>query len=205
MFKQYGMKQLRNPVVRVRSLWNGCECLRLFELVDRTELIRLQQCGPGLSLFELADKGDDHYLSLVFSELALMFAPPESSFHQIVVPDSLCPKLLQIAHEIPAAGHVGVAKTQNRFLRHFVWPSISRDTKSFCCSCAICQRVGKGKEPVPTPLQSMPLVSEPFAQVAIDIIGPLPVCQESGNRFVLTVLDHSVPSLPGSHLSEAAH
>jgi len=35
----------------------------------------------------------------------------------------------------------------------------------------------------------MPLVSEPFAQVAIDIIGPLPVCQESGNRFILTVLD----------------
>ena len=35
----------------------------------------------------------------------------------------------------------------------------------------------------------MPLVSEPFAQVATDIIGPLPVCQESGNRFILAVLD----------------
>ena len=35
----------------------------------------------------------------------------------------------------------------------------------------------------------MPLVSEPFAEVAIDIIGPLPVYQESGNRFMLTVLD----------------
>ena len=32
-------------------------------------------------------------------------------------------------------------------------------------------------------------MSEPFAQVATDIIGPLPVCQESGNRFILTVLD----------------
>jgi len=53
----------------------------------------------------------------------------------------------------------------------------------------ICQRLGKGKKPQPAPLQSMPLVSQPFAQVAIDIIGPLPVCQESGNRFVLTVLD----------------
>jgi len=35
----------------------------------------------------------------------------------------------------------------------------------------------------------MPLVSEPFAQVAIDTIDPLPVCQESGNRLILTVLD----------------
>ena len=34
-----------------------------FELMDGTELIRLQQSDPGLSsLFELADKGDDHYL-----------------------------------------------------------------------------------------------------------------------------------------------
>jgi len=29
VFRQYGMKQLRNLVVRVRNLWNGCECLRL--------------------------------------------------------------------------------------------------------------------------------------------------------------------------------
>ena len=28
VFRQYGTQQLRNLVVRVRSLWNGCECLR---------------------------------------------------------------------------------------------------------------------------------------------------------------------------------
>ena len=33
-----------------------------FELVDRTQLIRLQQSDPGPSfLFELVVKGDDHY------------------------------------------------------------------------------------------------------------------------------------------------
>ena len=92
-------------------------------------------------------------------------------------------------HEIPAAGYLEVAKTQSRLLRHFFWPNISRDTGSFCRSCAICQRVGRGKKSVPAPLQSMPLVSETFAQVATAIIGALPICQESGNRFILTVLD----------------
>jgi len=29
VFRQYGTKQLQNLVVRVRSLWNGCECLKL--------------------------------------------------------------------------------------------------------------------------------------------------------------------------------
>jgi len=33
------------------------------------------------------------------------------------------------------------------------------------------------------------MASEPFAQVAIDIIGPLPVCKKSSNRFILMVLD----------------
>lgn len=45
--------------------------------------------------------------------------PPESSIHQIVVASSLRVKLLQIAHDIPASGHLGVSKTQNRLLRHF--------------------------------------------------------------------------------------
>ena len=70
-----------------------------FELVDRTELIRLQQSDPGLlSLFELADKGDDHYFlksRVLLRSWRDKMAPPESSFHQIVVPASLCPRLLQ--------------------------------------------------------------------------------------------------------------
>jgi len=73
-----------------------------FELVDGTEFIRLQQSDPGLSsLYELADKGDDHYLikSGVLRTWHDKLAPPESSFHQIVVPAFLRPKLLQIARD----------------------------------------------------------------------------------------------------------
>jgi len=33
----------------------------LFELMNRTELIHLQQSDTSLSLFEFADKGDDRY------------------------------------------------------------------------------------------------------------------------------------------------
>ena len=51
--------------------------------------------------------------------------------------------------------------------------------------------------PAPAPLQSMPLVNEPFAQVAIDIIGPLPVCKESGNRYIPVSYTHlTLPTTP---------
>jgi len=38
-------------------------------------------------------------------------------------------------------------------------------------------------------LSSLPIVSEPFCQIAIDIVGPLPVCKDSDNRYIFTVLD----------------
>jgi len=164
-----------------------------FELVDRTELIRLQQSDPDLSsLFELAHKGDDCYCvrsGVLVRSWPDKFEPQESSIHQVIVPTTLRPKLLQIAHDIPAAGHLGITKTRSRLLQHFFWPSISRDTRSFCRTCDVCQRLGKGKNPAPAPLQSLPLVNEPFAEVAIDIAGLLAVCKATGNRFVLTVLD----------------
>ena len=112
-----------------------------FELVDRAELILLQQSDPDLSsFFELATKGDDRYS--VLSGVLVRFwrdkvAPSERSIHQVVLPTPLQPKLLHIAHDILAAGHLGIAKTQGRLLQHLFWPSISCDTKSFCCSCSL--------------------------------------------------------------------
>jgi len=163
------------------------------ETVDRAELIRLQQLDPDLtSLFDLVDKPDHPYTlrsGVLVRAWRDQLSPQEATFHQIVVPSALRAKLLHIAHDIPAAGHLGVAKTKDRLLRHFYWPSISRDTKDFCRSCDVCQRLGKGASSSPAPLHSLPLVSEPFCQIAIDIVGPLPVCKDSGNRFILTVLD----------------
>jgi len=51
----------------------------------------------------------------------------------------------------------------------------------------------------PEPLHSLPLVIEPFCKVAIDIVGPLPICKDCGNRFILTVLDlctHYLEAVP---------
>ena len=86
-----------------------------FELVNRAEVIRLQQNDSDLlPLFELVGKSDDRYTMLsgvLVRNWCDNLAPSESSIHQIVVPTSLHAKLLHIAHDIPAAGHLGVAKT----------------------------------------------------------------------------------------------
>jgi len=131
------------------------------ELLDRTELIRLQQSDPGLSpLFEQAEKGDERYFvrsGVLLRTSRTKLALPHRSVYQIVVPTTLRPQLLQIAHDGPKT-HFGVYKTRSSRLRHFFWPSIFRDIGKFCRCCDICQCLGKGKKPTQAPLHSSPQV-----------------------------------------------
>ena len=130
------------------------------ELLDRAELIHLQQSDPGLSpLFERAEKGDERYfvrsgVLLRTSRTKLALPHRSVGLYQIVVPTTLRPQLLQIAHD----GHIGVYKTRSSRLRHFFWPSIFRDIKKFCHRCDTCHCLGKGKKPIQAPLHSSPQV-----------------------------------------------
>jgi hypothetical protein len=111
------------------------------------------------------------------------------SVTQIVVPKVLRRKILELAHDIPASGHLGMAKTLDRIRNHFYWPGINRDVKTYVRTCDICQKLGKGGRKMFAPLQSLPIMGEAFQRVAIDIVGPLPTCEKSGNRFLLTIFD----------------
>jgi len=108
---------------------------------------------------------------------------------QVVVPESLRCKILFLARDIPASGHLGIAKTKNRLWPHFYWPRMSKHVCHYCKSCDQCQRLGKGRKPSLAPLMPLPVMTEPWSRIAIDIVGPLPTCDKSQNRFVLTVLD----------------
>lgn len=109
--------------------------------------------------------------------------------HRIVVPQLLKHKLLYLAHDIPAAGHLGKAKTRDRLIPHFYWHKMVKDITAYCKSCDTCQHVGKGSNPRVAPLIPLPVLSEPFSRISIDIVGPLPKCKNSDNRFILTVMD----------------
>jgi transposase InsO family protein len=164
----------------------------------REQLFRLQQDDPDLSiLFEhCSDQSEDLVSGECFMQSGILMrywqddvCPAGTGYSQIVAPSSVRRHLLHIAHDIPASGHLGISKTKNRLIRHFWWPSLLKDVTEYCRTCDVCQRLGKGAKKVVAPLHSLPLVQEPFTQVAIDIIGPLPICKETQNRFVLTILD----------------
>ena len=96
--------------------------------------------------------------------------------------------MLQLAHEVPIAGHLGKHKTAKRILRRFYWPTLYKDVEDFCRSCQVCQKFSKQKV-VKAPLIPLPVVTEPFRRVAMDIVGPLPRTK-SGNRYILVMCDY---------------
>ena len=109
--------------------------------------------------------------------------------HQIVIPRSYRPHILNIAHEAPLSGHLGVNKTYiNKILNHFYWPGIKADVSSYCKSCHTCQMVGKPNQTIPkSPLQPIPAFEEPFSRIIIDCVGPLPKTK-SGSEYLLTIM-----------------
>eukprot|EP00731_Ephydatia_muelleri_P009850 Em0005g436a len=113
---------------------------------------------------------------------------PEYSVDQLVLPFQCRKAVLQLAHEVPIAGHLGKQKTSRRIMQRFYWPSLYRDVADFCKCCQICQKVSRNKA-VHAPLIPLPVVTEPFRRVAMDIVGPLPRTK-SGNRYILVLCDY---------------
>ena len=99
---------------------------------------------------------------------------------QIMIPHdkNIKADVLKLAHDHPMSGHLGVAKSISRLLRHFYWPGITRDVKTYIKGCTRCQ-VRKTVRPLQydTALRST-IPNTIDAGVGIDLIGPLPlVCQ----------------------------
>ena len=96
---------------------------------------------------------------------------------------------MRLAHSIPLAGHLGKNKTTSRVLQRFYWPTVYRDVAKFCRSCASCQKE-TGRKAVRAPLVPLPITTQPFSRIAMDIVGPLPRSRR-GNRYVLVVCDYA--------------
>ena len=105
---------------------------------------------------------------------------------RIVVPSSRREQVLRAAHTNLTAGHSGYKRTLARIARYFMWPGMWKEVREYVRSCGGCQRAARNDN-AKAPLQPLPIVSEPFAKVAFDIVGPLPRTTK-GNKYLLTMI-----------------
>ena len=171
------------------------------DLVSRSQLCKEQHNDPEiLPLLERAlDEKEIDQVPVCFyvknGILMRKWRPPDVSAedewtvnHQIVVPRVYRLKILNLAHDTPMSGHLGINKTYHKILNHFYWPGLKSDVSRFCKSCHTCQMVGKPNQTIPKAhLQPIPAFDEPFSRIIIDCVGPLPKTK-SGNEYLLTIM-----------------
>ncbi|XP_064490382.1 uncharacterized protein LOC135401724 [Ornithodoros turicata] len=160
--------------------------------IDRTTLAREQQSDPLLEDLRnnvregVAKKNISFYLK---SDLLYRRYQDRKGrlIEQLVVPQKYKNDLLHLAHSASWAGHLGVRKTKMRLTQEYYWPGCWKDIEEFFRSCDTCQRIGKSTDKRKAPMQLVPIITEPFRRLVIDIVGPLPA-SSTGCRHILTAL-----------------
>ncbi len=91
-----------------------------------------------------------------------------------------------IMHDHPISAHFATKATFDKMRERYYWPRMYKDIKEYVESCNQCQRRGKPQKK--NELHSIASV-EPFYQIGIDIVGPLPIT-DKGNKYIVVAVDY---------------
>lgn len=97
--------------------------------------------------------------------------------NRIVMPTKLRERTIELAHE----GHPGITVMERRLRSKVWWPKIDTDAEHFVKKCFGCTMVSAPSPPEPLNRKELP--SEPWKDLAIDFMGPLP----SGHNLLVVV------------------
>jgi len=106
---------------------------------------------------------------------------------QVVVPESLRPRILLSYHQAAVAGHPGVRRMYDTLRKGLYWPSMIVDVYATVRGCETCARDRIQVNKHTNPLKLFPAV-KPLEEVAIDLLGPLPKSR-NGRLYVLVIAD----------------
>lgn len=109
---------------------------------------------------------------------------------RICVPDSHQYEVMQLTHDEPSSGHLGVSKTQARVARTFYWPGLYEDVRNYVKSCHVCAMAKDGRK-LRVPTQALPVPPRPWHTVTMDMITGLPQTGKGFNALFVFVDKYS--------------
>jgi len=94
--------------------------------------------------------------------------------------------LLYMFHNDPTSAHFATDAMFEKIRTRYYWPQMYENIRTYVRSCDACQKRGRFKKnqllyPIP--------VGEPFHQIGIDFVGPLPVTAR-GNKYIIVAMDY---------------
>ncbi|XP_076462064.1 uncharacterized protein LOC143294574 [Babylonia areolata] len=181
------LQPTQGPVTDAVALHTDRETVRRLQARDHTLQQLRQVTTPNINTERKGKTSYTMHDGLLFR----VFHKNGEHLKQLVVPLGLRRTVLSLGHDIPMAGHLGVRRTQERVWQHFYWPGMCKDVRQYCRSCDVCQRTSPRGKNQRVPLGTVPLVSEPFQKVGVDIVGPITPASARGNRYILVVVDYA--------------
>jgi len=96
-------------------------------------------------------------------------------------------EIIQLHHDVLAAGHGGRWKTVELVMRNYWWPGVTRDIGRYVEGCDLCQRMKNRMEEVAGKLKMSEVLEKLWTHLTVDFITKLPVV--AGNDAILVVCD----------------
>uniref|UniRef100_A0A673Y1W5 Gypsy retrotransposon integrase-like protein 1 n=1 Tax=Salmo trutta TaxID=8032 RepID=A0A673Y1W5_SALTR len=118
----------------------------------------------------------------------ILYLGSEADSRKLVVPSTCRPLVLNLAHIVPWAGHLGQHKTYLRL--PFLLALMYTDVQTYCKTCPTCQKTSAVRRSDRAPLCSLPVISTPFKRIAMDIVGPLEK-SSAGYKYILVICDYA--------------
>lgn len=112
----------------------------------------------------------------------------QNAFHQVVLPRSLVPRVLQAYHEHLLSGHLSVGKMIEKIQKRYYWDSMDKDITHHCQSCHKCQSKKTPRNRPRIPLGALPPIWVPFQRVGVDFLTLQ--TSKKGNSKLLVFTDY---------------
>jgi len=104
-----------------------------------------------------------------------------------LIPRSLVKDVLRPEHSSPFAAHPGGSRTHQTMRSHYSGPSLAADVFGWVAACPTCAKNRLMGTQSTAPMRLLPF-TEPFASLAIDLLGPWPQTPE-GYEYILVICD----------------
>ena len=94
-------------------------------------------------------------------------------------------EIIQLHHDMPAAGHGGQWKMVELITRNYWWPGVMRDVRKYMEGCDLCQRMKNRMEEVAGKLKLGEVPEKQWTHISVDFIMKLPIV--AGKDAILVV------------------
>ena len=136
-------------------------------------------------LFDLIKKDVEKYPSFSMKDNTLWTKNVHG--HEVIcIPRErkIITQILDKAHSI--LGHFGDDRTCEYVRQWYWWPSMVKDTQTFCRPCEPCQQAKGSNQKNMGKLHPLPIPTKPWDSIGMDFIGPLP--EINGYNYLWVVI-----------------